>query len=124
MCHVKSDESGKFTFPSVSHGEYKLVPHYAGARTKFDVQPSELRFKVNHDSLILSQNFKVTGFTVSGLVLESINGKPLVGAKVFLSGKEVALTDKVGKYKIDNIKSGQYLLKAESRKLDLCIYIF
>lgn len=116
MCHVNSDENGKFTFPSVSHGDYKIVPLYAGTRTKFDVQPSELRFKVNHDSLILSQNFKVTGFTVSGLVLESAQGKPLVGAKVFLSGKEVAVTDKTGKYKVDNIKSGQYLLKAESRK--------
>lgn len=114
LCHMKSDENGKFTFPAVSHGEYKIVPHYAGARTKFDVQPSELRFNVRHDSLILPQNFKVTGFTVSGIVLESVQGKPLVGAKVFLSGKEVAVTDKKGRYKIDNIKSGQYLLKAEA----------
>ena len=115
---MKSDENGRFSFPAVSHGEYKIVPHFAGTRTKFDVQPSELRFKVNHDSLILPQDFKVTGFTVSGFVRESVEGKPLAGAKVFLSGKEVAITDQNGRYKIDNIKSGQYLFKAEARKFN------
>ncbi|XP_033218946.1 nodal modulator 2 isoform X2 [Belonocnema kinseyi] len=114
LCHIKSDKKGRFRFPAISYGEYKIMPYYAGTRTKFDVQPSELRFKVSHDSLILPQDFKVTGFTVSGIVRESIDGKPLVGAKVFLSGKEVGFTDQNGRYKIDNIKSGQYILTAEA----------
>lgn len=101
-------------FPSLSPGEYKLVPYYTGAQTKFDVQPSELSFKVSHNSLVLRQGFKVTGFTVNGIVRNAIDGDPLAGAKVLLSQKEIAITDKNGKYVLDNMKAGQYTLKAES----------
>ncbi|XP_043257934.1 uncharacterized protein LOC122400490 [Colletes gigas] len=114
LCHVMSDKSGKFVFPSLSPGEYKLVPYYAGAQTKFDVQPTELVFKVNHNSVVLRQGFKVTGFTVSGIVLTATNGDPLPGAKILLSQKEVATTDANGRYVLDNMKAGQYSLKAES----------
>ncbi|TGZ54225.1 Nodal modulator 2 [Temnothorax longispinosus] len=114
LCHVTSDNTGRFIFPSLSPGDYKLVPHYAGAQTKFDVQPPELSFKVGHGSVVLAQDFKVTGFTVGGLVLISTNGNPLSGAKIFLSQKEVAVTDKDGKYVLDNMKAGQYTLRAES----------
>lgn len=114
LCHVTSDSSGRFIFPSLSPGDYKLVPHYAGAQTKFDVQPPELSFKVGHNSVILAQDFKVTGFTVGGLVRSSTNGDPLPGAKIFLSQKEIAVTDKNGKYVLDNMKAGQYTLRAES----------
>lgn len=109
-----SDKSGKFLFPSLSPGEYKLVPYYAGAQTKFDVQPPELSFKVNHNSVVLRQGFKVTGFTVNGIVRTAIAGDPLPGAKILLSQKEVATTDSNGKYVLDNMKAGQYILKAES----------
>lgn len=114
LCHVVSDKSGKFVFPSLSPGEYKLVPYYAGAQTKFDVQPPELSFKVNHNSVVLRQGFRVTGFTVSGVVRTAINGDPLPGARIFLSQKEVAITDANGKYVLDNMKAGQYSVKAES----------
>lgn len=114
LCHVISDNGGRFTFPSLSPGEYRLIPHYAGAQTKFDVQPQELSFKVSHNSVLLAQDFKVTGFTVGGLVRSSTNGSPLPGARIFLSQKEVAVTDKNGKYVLDNMKAGQYTLRAES----------
>ncbi|KAK1126581.1 hypothetical protein K0M31_004211 [Melipona bicolor] len=117
LCHVVSDKSGKFVFPSLSPGEYKLVPYYAGAQTKFDVQPPELSFKVNHSSIVLRQGFKVTGFTVNGIVRVANDGDPLPGAKVFLSQKQVAITDEHGKYVLDNMKTGQYTLKAESENL-------
>ncbi|KOC70780.1 Nodal modulator 2 [Habropoda laboriosa] len=114
LCHVASDRSGKFVFPSLSPGDYKLVPYYAGAQTKFDVQPPELSFKVSHNSVALRQGFKVTGFTVNGLVRTAIDGDPLPAAKVFLSQKQIATTDANGKYVLDNMKAGQYTLKAES----------
>lgn len=98
----------------MSPGEYKLIPYYAGVQTKFDVQPPELSFKVTHSSATVGQDFKVTGFTVTGFVRNSINGNPLSGAKIFLSQKEVAVTDKSGRYILDNMKTGQYSLKAES----------
>ncbi|KYM94379.1 PREDICTED: nodal modulator 3 [Cyphomyrmex costatus] len=114
LCHVTSDNTGRFIFPSLSPGNYKLIPHYAGIQTKFDVQPPELSFKVSHNSAVLTPDFKVTGFTVGGLVHSSTNGNPLQGAKIILSNKEVAITDKNGKYVLDNMKAGQYTLKAES----------
>ncbi|KAG5329392.1 NOMO3 protein, partial [Acromyrmex charruanus] len=117
LCHVTSDNTGRFIFPSLSPGDYKLIPHYAGAQTKFDVQPPELSFKVSHNSVVLTPDFKVTGFTVGGLVRSATNGNPLQGAKIFLSHKEVAVTDKNGKYVLDNMKAGQYTLKAESENV-------
>ncbi|KAF7383822.1 hypothetical protein HZH68_014579 [Vespula germanica] len=114
LCHVTSDKTGKFIFPALSTGDYKLVPHYPSAHTKFDVQPPELSFEVSHNSLTLSQDFKVTGFTVTGVVRMSIDGKPLARAKIIFAGKEVAVTNENGKYTIDNVKAGQYTLKAEA----------
>lgn len=108
----------------MSPGEYNLVPYYTGAQTKFDVQPPELSFKVNHGSVVLRQGFKVTGFTVNGIVRTANNGDPLPGAKILLSQKQVAITDKHGKYVLDNMKTGQYILKAESSMSYLLIIIF
>ncbi|KAL7295888.1 hypothetical protein TKK_0010932 [Trichogramma kaykai] len=118
LCHILSDENGRFSFPALSPGEYTLIPHYAGSKTKFDVKPSELPFSVVQDSLILSQEFKVTGFTISGKVMASIKPAiPLAGAKVFLSKKQIAVTDKNGAYKTDNIKAKQYILYAEANDM-------
>ncbi|KZC07453.1 Nodal modulator 3 [Dufourea novaeangliae] len=114
ICHVVSDKTGKFVFPSVSIGEYKLIPYYAGGQTKFDVQPSELSFRVDDNSITLRPGFKVTGFTVSGFVRTAIDGDPLPGAKILLAQKEVTTTDANGKYVLDNMKAGQYLVKAEA----------
>lgn len=101
-------------FPIVSPGEYKLIPYYAGGQTKFDVQPGELYFKVDHNSVVLRLGFKVTGFTVYGFVRTAIDGDPLPGAKILLSQKEIATSDASGKYVLDNMKAGQYSLKAET----------
>ncbi|XP_011500341.1 PREDICTED: nodal modulator 3 [Ceratosolen solmsi marchali] len=118
LCHVTSDETGRFLFPALSPGDYILIPYYAGSRTKFDVKPSELPFTVNQDSLILSQEFKVTGFTISGKVMASINPLiPLAGAKVYLSNKQIAITDNNGAYKTDNVKAKQYMLHAEANDM-------
>jgi protocatechuate 3,4-dioxygenase beta subunit len=117
LCHVTSDETGRFLFPALSPAEYSLVPYYAGSRTKFDVRPSELQFTVSQDSLILPQEFKVTGFTISGKVMASIKPLiPLPGAKVYLSKKQIAVTDNNGAYKTDNVKAKQYMLHAEASK--------
>ncbi|KAJ8672759.1 hypothetical protein QAD02_004019 [Eretmocerus hayati] len=115
LCHTTSDETGRFLFPAISPGTYTLVPHYTGSKTKFDVKPSEVSFTMAHDSLILPQEFKVTGFTVSGRVLASIEKlTPIPGAKVFLSDKVIAVTDSQGNYKTDNVKAKQYTLHAEA----------
>ncbi|XP_046603692.1 nodal modulator 2 [Neodiprion virginianus] len=114
LCHVLSDKTGRFTFSSLAPGEYRLVPHYAGAQTKFDVQPMELAFKVHHESLILPQDFKITGFTISGAVHASMQGGGLEGAKIYLNKKLAAITNKDGSYRVDNMKAGQYSFKIEA----------
>lgn len=112
-----SDETGRFLFPALSPGVYSIIPYYAGSKTKFDVKPSELPFTVVQDSLILPQEFKVTGFTVSGKVMASTDPPiPVVGAKVYLSKKQIGVTDNKGSYKIDSIKAKQYTLYAEASK--------
>ncbi|XP_011299165.1 nodal modulator 1 [Fopius arisanus] len=115
LCHVTSSPSGVFTFPALTNGNYRLIPHYSTPQTKFHVQPPELVFTVDHSSVNLPRDFKVTGFTVSGTVLLSSKDKiPLPNAKVFISGKQVATTDKLGRYSVDKMKTGQYSLKIEA----------
>ncbi|KAF7996738.1 hypothetical protein HCN44_002384 [Aphidius gifuensis] len=113
LCHVKTNNNGEFKFPSLTNGDYKIIPHYSNKNTKFDVQPSELSFKVNGKSVVLTKNFKITGFTIGGQVLMSNSSKkiPVADAKIYISGKHIATTDKNGYYSIEKIKSGQYTFK-------------
>ena len=61
LCHVNSDEKGQFTFPSLPPGSYKVVPHYEGPHSiKFDVRPVEVSFTVEHESLKIDPQFKVS----------------------------------------------------------------
>jgi hypothetical protein len=61
LCHVISNEKGKFTFPSIPPGSYKVVPHYEGPHSiKFDVRPVEIDFTVEHESLKIDTEFKVS----------------------------------------------------------------
>nr|XP_003706916.1 PREDICTED: nodal modulator 3 isoform X2 [Megachile rotundata] len=116
LCYVVSDKSGKFVLPSLSPGEYTLAVYDTGDQTKFHVEPNKLLFEVHHNSVVL-QDFKVTGFTVHGVVSTAVNGEPLAGAKVLLSQKKVAITDDKGKYELSQMKAGQYTLKVESEDL-------
>lgn len=118
LCGVVSDNAGRFSFPAVTSGTYTVIPYYAQAKTKFDFRPSEISFSVGLDSLILPQTFKVTGFTISGKVMSSLDPSiPLVGAKVFLSKQEIGVTDSKGTYRSDNVKSNQYILHAEAGEI-------
>ena len=56
------------------------------------------------------------GFRVSGRVLEHHSGPGLVGAKVYLNDKQVAITGEGGTYNLENIKTGMYRLSAVSGK--------
>jgi hypothetical protein len=61
LCHVISNDKGQFTFPSVPPGSYKVVPHYEGPHSiKFDVRPVEIDFTVEHESLKIDTEFKVS----------------------------------------------------------------
>lgn len=60
ICQTISDPNGRFYFPIVSSGNYKLVPLYSGENILFDITPSSLDFDVEHDSVTLPRKFEVT----------------------------------------------------------------
>lgn len=60
LCHITSSSSGKFTFPSLPPGEYKLIPFYKGEHIEFDVSPPEMDFAVEGNSVFIEKNFQVT----------------------------------------------------------------
>lgn len=59
LCHVTSAQDGKFVFPSLPSGSYKLVPFYKGEHIEFDVSPSKLDFVVGEGSVRIADNFQV-----------------------------------------------------------------
>lgn len=63
------------------------------------------------------------GFRVSGRVLEKPDGNGLVGARVILNDKEVAVTGEGGAYNLENVKTGVYRLTAESGINQLALQI-
>ncbi|BES94845.1 nodal modulator [Nesidiocoris tenuis] len=118
ICHVTSNSQGSFTFPQVSPGEFVLVPHYKGSKsTKFDVHPRSLQINVRHSSLHLNSPFQVKGFTVTGRVLWSPNGKPMNGATIYLNGNVVGKTDADGVYTLESMQAGTYLVKVEAENV-------
>nr|XP_023013784.1 nodal modulator 3 [Leptinotarsa decemlineata] len=111
ICHVLTDENGKFVFDTLPNGHYYAVAHYKGQNIYF--QPEQIKFTVNHDSLDLQQSFEIIGFSIPGRVLRSRN-VPLADVKVFLNGQEIARTDAKGSYKLEKMKAGTYKLRAEA----------
>ena len=53
------------------------------------------------------------GISISGIVSDSTNGSPLIGANIMLKGTSLgAATNKDGRYSIDKIPLGDYTLSA------------
>ncbi|RZF33121.1 hypothetical protein LSTR_LSTR016867 [Laodelphax striatellus] len=115
ICHVVSDTSGRFSFPCLPSGKYVVIPHYKGAQNiKFDVQPPLLEFAVEHDSVALPTPFQVKGFSVSGRVLWSKDGKPMAKATILMKNKVVAVTQTDGTFHLDSMRAGTYLLSVKA----------
>lgn len=60
LCHVTSTSDGKFIFPSIPPGEYKLVPFYKGEHIEFDVSPPEVDFTVEEQGIFIKKHFQVS----------------------------------------------------------------
>ena len=59
VCQTVSDVKGRFYFPVVSPGRYKMVPLYQGENIRFDILPNAVDFDVEDDSLTIPQQFEV-----------------------------------------------------------------
>ncbi|XP_001654625.2 nodal modulator 1 isoform X1 [Aedes aegypti] len=117
-CYVDANKAtGTFTFPGVSSGRYRVVPVFNNKAIKFHIRPEAIEFEVGRDGLRLAESFEVTGFSVSGKVLQAADGPGVRNAKVKLNGKEVATTGSDGKYTLDNIQAGTYTIQVTADDL-------
>ncbi|XP_036381795.1 nodal modulator 1 [Megalops cyprinoides] len=111
LCSVLSREDGTFTFPSLASGEYTVVPFYRGERITFDVAPSRMEFRVEHNSLKLEPVFRVMGFSVTGRVLNSPDGEGVPDATVTLNNQIKVLTKEDGSFRLENMTAGTYTIR-------------
>ncbi|XP_065096075.1 BOS complex subunit NOMO1 [Paramisgurnus dabryanus] len=113
LCSAQSREDGTFSFPCLPSGEYTVIPFYRGERITFDVAPSRLDFKVQHDSLVLEPVFRVMGFSVMGRVLNSPNGEGVADAVVMLNNQIKAETKEDGSFRLENMTTGTYTINTQ-----------
>lgn len=57
---------------------------------------------------------QIVGFSISGKVLDSPNGRPLSGAKVYLNKRQIAVTKSDGIYLLEKVRAGLYKLHVEA----------
>ncbi|ALC41537.1 CG1371 [Drosophila busckii] len=112
-CYVLA-EQGLYSFKNVPTGKYLLLAVNENKELKLHLTPAFVEIEVGKDTLQLQDEFKISGFTVSGKVLRSASGGPLKGAIVKLNNEQVAKTDDAGSYTLENIKAGSYNILIES----------
>ncbi|XP_041372550.1 nodal modulator 1-like [Gigantopelta aegis] len=117
LCHVTSKSDGTFIYPTLPTGKYFIVPFYKGDYITFDVVPGKLEFEVQHESVKLQKSFQVSGFSVSGRVLDSVKGRGVSKARVMLDGKFQTNTDEQGIYHLENMKTGSYKIRVEVQNI-------
>lgn len=110
-------EKGEYSFKDVPTGKYLLQAVNENSNLKLHLTPKFVEVEVGKDTLQLKEEFKISGFTVSGKVLRSSGGAPLKSAIVKLNNEKVAETDDTGSYTLENIKAGSYNIEIESPKL-------
>ncbi|XP_074485022.1 BOS complex subunit NOMO1 [Sebastes fasciatus] len=111
LCSALSREDGTFVFPTLASGEYTVVPFYRGERITFDVAPSRMNFKVEHNSLKLEPIFRVMGFSVTGRVLNTIDGEGVVDAAVSLNNQIKVVSKEDGSFRLENMTAGTYTIR-------------
>lgn len=117
LCFVTSSKDGLFNFVAVPTGKYVLVPFYTGENIKFDVIPNRYDLTVNHDSVVLQEDFQVAGFTVSGFVRASEKGRGVGNAKIIINDQVQTVTRDDGSYHLDSMKAGSYRLLVEADRM-------
>ncbi|XP_071122767.1 BOS complex subunit NOMO1-like [Mytilus edulis] len=114
LCYVTSKDDGTFTFPSLPVGEFSIVPFFKGEHIRFDVVPASMEFRVLHNAVDLQQTFQVSGFSVSGRVINSVKGSGVGNAAVYVNSKKQSTTKSDGTYHLENMKTGSYIIKVEA----------
>ncbi|XP_075686281.1 BOS complex subunit NOMO3-like [Rhinoderma darwinii] len=117
LCHATSKEDGSFTFSSLPSGDYSVIPFYRGERITFDVAPSRIDFTVKHDSIKLEPIFHVMGFSVTGRVLNGLDGEGVADAVVTLNNQMKVMTNADGSFRLENMTAGTYSIDAQKEHI-------
>lgn len=89
-----------------------IIPYFENnKKIRLHIKPERIEINVIKDFVIVEEQFQITGFSASGRVLESQNGKGIKNAKVKINGQELTHTDDSGSYTLENIKSGTYTIQ-------------
>ncbi|KAM7342613.1 BOS complex subunit NOMO1 [Cochliomyia hominivorax] len=115
-CYAQVDKNGYYVFKDVAPGKYLVKPVIENYNLKLNIQPSYLEFEVTKDTFELKQDFLITGFSVTGQVLDGPHGSPLTQAIVKLNSHKQVLTDKNGFFVLENLNAGTFTLEVEAEK--------
>eukprot|EP00823_Brevimastigomonas_motovehiculus_P003212 TRINITY_DN1945_c0_g1_i2.p1 TRINITY_DN1945_c0_g1~~TRINITY_DN1945_c0_g1_i2.p1 ORF type:complete len:920 (-),score=234.96 TRINITY_DN1945_c0_g1_i2:5-2764(-) len=111
LCATQTDRLGNFFISNLVCGQYVIVPHYKHTFTTFDVEPKEKVVDVLHGNVVLGEDFQVTGFSVRGRVVDT-HGKGIENVAIFVNTFQKAFTDRDGYYRLEQMTTARYLIKA------------
>ncbi|XP_037806590.1 nodal modulator 1 isoform X2 [Lucilia sericata] len=117
-CYALVDKNGDYIFKDVAPGKYLLQPVIEDVNLKLNLKPSYVEFEVTKDTLDLKQEFKITGFSVNGQVLDGPQGSPISKAIVKLNGQKEVVTDNKGFFVLDSVNAGTYTLQVQADKYE------
>lgn len=115
LCSAISDKDGSFVFPTVPSGNYVLVPFYSAQNIIFEILPSKLSFAVNYRSVVLKTPFQVYGFSVQGMIVDSLGigiSDVSITATSDSGEQRSAFSNVDGKFLMENVTTGHYVFKA------------
>jgi hypothetical protein len=88
-----------------------VTADYTFGDTAFEIVPRTTEIVVGAADYAHPAPFNVVGFAVVGHVLGN-NGAPVAGVKLFIDGKERAVSNDRGEYTIDRVTTGNYVFEA------------
>jgi hypothetical protein len=110
-CSSVTGSNGSAAFFDVPVGTYTVSADYTFGGTAFEVVPRRAEIVVQPADLVHTTPFNVVGFAVVGHV-HGNNGSPVGGVKLFIDGKERAVSNDRGEYTIDRVTTGNYVFEA------------
>eukprot|EP00475_Leptophrys_vorax_P035205 TRINITY_DN5777_c0_g1_i1.p1 TRINITY_DN5777_c0_g1~~TRINITY_DN5777_c0_g1_i1.p1 ORF type:complete len:627 (-),score=189.14 TRINITY_DN5777_c0_g1_i1:1807-3687(-) len=117
-CYSKSNAEGVFRFQNLPCSSVSLVPRFVkvsaagGASTVFDVSPGHVDVEVLNGDVKLGSVFEVTGFTVTGKVVNS-DGSGIPEVVISVNGEQRATSDANGLYTLTRLTPGSYTVAAK-----------
>lgn len=102
-----TDANGNYTISNLQSGSYTVTP----SKTGYTFTPANLPVTLNGN--VTGKNYTATPVTpacysISGTA--TLNGNPLPGSKIYLTGTIYVTTDSNGNYTISNVANGNYTL--------------